>query len=461
MRTIFASLLVLSFVFLIKLPEASMAYADYGDYPDMDMNASPNPVGSGARAMGMGGAFISVADDATAASWNPGGLIQLTKPELSMVGSCFSGNNNYRTSGIKDGDIEANSLDTRHLNYFSVVIPFIFLRRNFTFSLNYQHLYEFAQDSHCRWRDFNPKNMIDMYYRDHKTQHGSLGTISPALAFQITPSFSLGLTANFWPSTLLDNSDNGWENHYSQNGEGTFGQDDCKAHAEVHERYGFSGFNMNLGFLYKFDLPGRKRRQFRLGGVIKTPFEATIRHEQRTSSYIQSQGTENQHSFTDSPPPENLSLKMPLSYGLGTSFDFSDSFSVALDLYRTYWNQYLIRYPSGSKLSPINKLPEEEADINPTTQIRFGTEYLIQNPKSIIPLRAGIFYDPEPSKGHPDRFYGASCGTGISYKDLFSLDVAYQFRFGKKRDAESMQGESIPCRITQHFFYASIIYYLF
>ena len=30
--------------------------------------SSPNPVGSGARALGMGGAFIGVADDATAAS---------------------------------------------------------------------------------------------------------------------------------------------------------------------------------------------------------------------------------------------------------------------------------------------------------------------------------------------------------------------------------------------------------
>ncbi len=33
-----------------------------------DFASSPNPVGSGARAMGMGGAFIAVADDATAAS---------------------------------------------------------------------------------------------------------------------------------------------------------------------------------------------------------------------------------------------------------------------------------------------------------------------------------------------------------------------------------------------------------
>ena len=42
-------------------------------------------VGSGARAFGMGGAFIAIADDATAASWNPGGLGQLERPEFSFV----------------------------------------------------------------------------------------------------------------------------------------------------------------------------------------------------------------------------------------------------------------------------------------------------------------------------------------------------------------------------------------
>jgi hypothetical protein len=37
----------------------------------------------------MGGAFIAVADDPTAASWNPGGLVQLESPEVSIVGVAF------------------------------------------------------------------------------------------------------------------------------------------------------------------------------------------------------------------------------------------------------------------------------------------------------------------------------------------------------------------------------------
>src|SRR2546427_10408748 len=37
----------------------------------------------GARALGMGGAFIGVADDATAVVTNPAGLVILQRPELS------------------------------------------------------------------------------------------------------------------------------------------------------------------------------------------------------------------------------------------------------------------------------------------------------------------------------------------------------------------------------------------
>src|SRR5438105_9553671 len=57
--------------------------------PSLNFATSPSPVGSGARAVGKGTAFIGVADDATAASHNPGGLVQLERPEVSIVGAYF------------------------------------------------------------------------------------------------------------------------------------------------------------------------------------------------------------------------------------------------------------------------------------------------------------------------------------------------------------------------------------
>ena len=86
----------------------------------LQISSSPNPVGSGARAVGMGGAFIAVADDATAASWNPGGLIQLERPEISMVGSYFDRTDDFSSDSSSDpsGKSRTDSLD---LNYLSAV----------------------------------------------------------------------------------------------------------------------------------------------------------------------------------------------------------------------------------------------------------------------------------------------------------------------------------------------------
>ena len=40
-------------------------------------------LGGGARALGMGGAFVTIADDATAGYWNPAGLALLKKKQAS------------------------------------------------------------------------------------------------------------------------------------------------------------------------------------------------------------------------------------------------------------------------------------------------------------------------------------------------------------------------------------------
>ena len=58
-----------------------------------------NFIGSGARARSMGGAFIGVADDATAMSWNPAGLAKLDKAEASVVGLYVD----YKVSSDLDG----------------------------------------------------------------------------------------------------------------------------------------------------------------------------------------------------------------------------------------------------------------------------------------------------------------------------------------------------------------------
>jgi len=70
----------------IVVPAAGQTTIDR-DRDRIDITGRQNlTLGSGARAYGMGGAFLARADDATAASWNPAGLSYLRVPELSLVG---------------------------------------------------------------------------------------------------------------------------------------------------------------------------------------------------------------------------------------------------------------------------------------------------------------------------------------------------------------------------------------
>ena len=130
----------------------------YAQVEPFSISSPPNPVGSGARAMGMGGAFVAVADDATAASWNPAGLIQLQKPEVSAVFSYERRTERRYTSGGFNREDKSTIWD---LNYFSLAYPFSLARRNLVLSLNYQRMYDFYREARFFQSNFNSKGSND------------------------------------------------------------------------------------------------------------------------------------------------------------------------------------------------------------------------------------------------------------------------------------------------------------
>jgi len=160
---------------------------------------SPNPVGSGARAMSMGGAFIAIADDAAAASWNPGGLIQLEKPEMSAAFGYVHRRENNTSEFSGNQSIQGSDL-----NYLSVAYPFELgeKRRNMVMSLNYQRLYDFNRE----WISTD-KNTSKKY-----TQKGDLYALGLAYCIQVTKDFSTGVTLNYWGDSLFKNK---WEQKLS------------------------------------------------------------------------------------------------------------------------------------------------------------------------------------------------------------------------------------------------------
>jgi len=401
------------FIFLLLINVFTVSSAWSQITQAVEISSSPNPVGSGARALGMGGAFIGVADDATAASWNPAGLIQLETPEISFVASYNSRREDttYKAFPEASGPQDISTID---INYFSAAYPFAALGRNMIVSFNYQQQYDFNKKVQYAYNVTEASAPpLSMNQNVDYRQQGAFKSISPAMAIQLTPEIFLGMTFNIWYQGLYKNK---WDTNYRSEGSGTFGGFPFNSQTYIDESYTMDGlyinslnpaawqnFNFNLGLMWNFS------RNFTLGAVFKSPFEARLTHDyyyEFTIIFPTSPGSNTHNVFRQS---ETVILDMPMSYGLGLAYRLSDVFTMDLDIYQTRWSDYVLHDAADNKTSPISGKPKSESDIDNTVQLRLGMEYLYMvRHKYIFPARIGVFYDPEPAEGRPDDFFGAA-----------------------------------------------------
>jgi len=415
-------------------------------FQQVGISSSPNPVGSGARAMGMGGAFIAIADDATAASWNPAGLIQLEKPEVSIVGAYFDRREEF-SSDVHPEIKNTGEIDDFNINYFSATYPFRFYR-NMVVSINYQRLYEFERSFDYT---YNYASLgVNLTQRKRFDQEGFIGAMGLAYAIELTPRLSLGATLNIWTDDLF--WDNEWKETFTEHGVGTQSAVPVTIETRYTDKYSdFRGVNANFGLLWNVN------QYVTLGAVVKTPFDADIRHEHRFTQTTVFGPPINATVPGEQSTSEDVELRMPLSYGVGLAWRVSDALSFDLDVYRTHWSEYILTDSQGNDFSPIDGQPESASDVEDTTQVRIGGEYLFisQKRNMVVPLRAGFFYDPEPSYDDVKDFYGIAVGSGIAYK-RFIFDMAYQLRWARDVDTGNLIATS-EADITQHLLLASII----
>lgn len=105
--------LVLAVVAVGALPAAAQTNEEIN--AGLQFNFAP----PGARSLGMGGAFIGLADDATAAYANPAGLVWLTRHEVSAEGRGRTYTTTYPYTGSANGrllgDVPAGQIDSFNL----------------------------------------------------------------------------------------------------------------------------------------------------------------------------------------------------------------------------------------------------------------------------------------------------------------------------------------------------------
>ncbi len=456
-KNMFARSCMLGFVVVIICGYSEEGSATYLQQPEIEMTSSFNPLGSGARAIGMGGAFIAVANDATAASWNPGGLPQLKLPEISIVASGFhqKGDINF---GKNPEAIGSYSISDENINYLSATYPFELFNHNMVLSLSYQHLYDFNREWQFILKQRDVTELMSFEGLWDYQQKGRLSALGLSYGIRVLPQLSMGITLNFWRDGLTDNN---WEHKSQMTGSGEFFPFNDQFSQPFTEQlyrietYSFKGFNVNLGMLWRVNY------HLTVGAVFKTPFTADVEHS------VQSNWEHQEFDFEFAGSDNyiaNEELEMPMSYGIGLVYNFSDHFSISADIFRTEWDDFISRDEAGVEKYPVNGKHVSKSDVDPTHQIRMGAEYRYINKRKgyIIPIRCGTFYDPVPSEGSPDDFYGFSMGTGFTWKNRFSIDIAYQYRFGNDVGSSLLEDKyEFSQDVNEHMVYLSMILYSF
>jgi long-subunit fatty acid transport protein len=421
---------------LVWLPGTARAQAT------INTGTSMNPVGSGARAMGQGNAFIAVADDATAASWNPAGLAQLEKPELSLAVEYLSSRGEISSLHHPESEDES-TMDVADLNYLSVAYPF-HPGRNLVLSLNYLKLYRFEREMAfpLRLRDLTPGMDVDLQYE--LEQSGSLAVLAPAIAVDVTDSLSLGLTLNLWNDDITRASsfnktqtEKGVIEYYGANPFSSVTDD----RFEVRR-----GYSVVLGAMYRLS------KQWTLGAVVKPAFTLDLDHR-RSVSY-EDEYTPRERTEAES----DAELEMPLVAGAGVAWRPSDPLTISFDATWTQWSEFSMN-ENGVDRNPLTDLPEDEGQCKDATTCRLGAEYLLVRPKFIVPLRCGLGYDPGPAIDQVDAFYTASVGTGLQV-GRFAFDVGYEMRWGNGVNSSLYPpGWGSSEDVLQHRILASLIVY--
>jgi len=344
-----------------------------------------NFIGSGARARGMGGAFIGVADDATAISWNPAGLATLERPEASVVGNytmdSYKMEVQYTDPGLAGFDSDLSFSESHpSFNFGSVAFPLVVGERNLVLAAAYQRLIDIYLKLKMEF------DGITMELEDK----GAVAAISPAAALQITPEVSAGAAFNIWTgSEKIEMSMNGFE--------------------ETLLDMDYSGFNVNFGLLARTE-------KFSIGAVAKTPLTLKAKLKDAGSS-------------------EEMKYKFPFTFGFGAAVMPTENFTLAADVdIRPYSNTDL---SNGTTIS---------AGYEDGTQFRVGLEYLIIQDYGVIPLRLGFRTDPWLSKGFDDeKITGLvfTAGGGVMVGNVW-LDAAYELGMAKSEgDDEDFDDDGI------------------
>ncbi len=350
----------------------------------------------GARSLGLGGAFVALADDATAAFANPAGLVQLTRPEVSIEGRWWDYSTPFTERGRVENAPSGLGIDTEtglvaaessdqlaDLSFLSFVYP----RKRFSLSA-YRHQLAsfeargetrgifFGGTSCCQTRQFDQRFSTDL----EMVRYGISG------AYRVSEALSFGLGLSYVEGRL------------TTTGESYLPDDDSVAalfreSSYLPERRVFRVSNdlddddwgLVGGFLWHLS------ERWRLGGAFREGPELELA----------ARGTFGPRPLPELPPPGTVidgltPISFPDVYGFGVAFRSSDgSLTVGFE-----WDR--VEYSTILDSADPDVLLSQGIEIDDGDELHLGVEYVFVRSRPLVAVRLGAWYDPD----HRPRFTG-------------------------------------------------------
>lgn len=385
----------------------------------------------GARAMGLGGAFVALADDATAAFANPAGLVQLVRPEISLEYRWRQYTTPYTEGGRASGSATGYGIDTvdgirtgsskestEGLSFASFVYPggrwsvavYRHQQADFTMRTELNGLFGIAEEGGVR-RDYDQVTTTQFEI----VNYGVSG------ALQVTESLSLGLGFSYfeglvdvagasylvdlYPETLME-ANSFFANRVFQTSQ--FLSDD-------------SDWGINVGLLWSF------APNWRFGGVYRQGPDLVYGIENRAGpAHWEPEGSD-VGSISD------RQLSFPDVFGAGVAYRSpSGNLTVGFEWDRVEYS--VILETLDSELVDTSDVSLEDAN-----ELHLGVEYVFLDVSPLIAVRAGVWSDPDHRFSYvgPDPFERAlyppgkdlvhfSIGAGIAFR-RFQIDLGADF----------------------------------
>ncbi len=144
--------------------------------------------------------------------------------------------------------------------------------------------------------------------------------------------------------------------------------------------------------------------------------------------------------------PDNkvdVTLPLPANLDFGISYEFNDKFMIGLGLNYVFWNVYdslVFQFKTPTAAIAAHQASAKLYQSRLIT--RLGAQYKIND---ILTVRLGGYYDPSPVKDDyldpllpSSNEIGLTCGVSLYPTKGFSIDAAFEYLMGSKRNGNDV-----------------------